>query len=88
MSFRSQELASPRSGLPLQLTPGKIRVRKTMKHQRRRRRVPKAEVGSVTQVPKYALDRLPMRSLWRRLKTSAQTYRELDVRPRRRQVEE
>jgi hypothetical protein len=27
----SQKLASPRSGLPIQLTPGKIRIRKTMK---------------------------------------------------------
>jgi hypothetical protein len=28
---RSQKLASPRSGLPIQPTPGKIRVGKTMK---------------------------------------------------------
>jgi hypothetical protein len=59
---RSQELASPRSGLPIQPTPGKICIRKTMKRQRRGRGVPKAEVGSVTQVTEYALDRLPMRS--------------------------
>jgi hypothetical protein len=85
---RSQELASPRSGLPIQPTPGKIRVWKTMKSQRRRRGVPKAEVGSVTQIPENALDCLPMRSPWRRLKMSAQTYRELDVWPHRRQVEE
>jgi hypothetical protein len=85
---RSQKLASPKSGLPIQPTPGTIRVWTIMKHQRRRRGVPKAEVGSVTQVPKYALDRLPMRSPWRRLKTSAQTYRELDVWSHRRQVEE
>jgi hypothetical protein len=50
---RSQKLASPRSGLPIQLTPSKIRMWKTMKRQRRRRRVPKAEVESVTQVPEY-----------------------------------
>jgi hypothetical protein len=85
---RSQKLASPRSRLPIQPTPDKICVRKTMKCQRRRRGVPKAEVGSVTQLPENALDRLPMRSPWRCLKTSTQTYRELDVRPRRRQVEE
>jgi hypothetical protein len=85
---RSQKLASPRSGLPIQPTPGKIRLWKTMKRQRRRRGVPKAEVGSMTQVPENSLHRLPMRSPWRRLKTSAQTYRELDVRPRRRQVKE
>jgi hypothetical protein len=85
---RSQKLASPRGGLPIQLTPGKIRVWKPMKRQRGRRGVPKAEVGSVTQVPKNALNRLPMRSPRRRLKTSAQTYRELDVRPCHRQVEE
>jgi hypothetical protein len=59
-----------------------------MKRQRRGRGVPKAEVGSVTQVPANLLHRLPMRSPRRRLKTSAQTYRELDVRPRRRHVEE
>jgi hypothetical protein len=47
---RSQKLASPRSGLPIQPTPDKIRVWKTMKRQRRRRRVPKAKVRSVTQV--------------------------------------
>jgi hypothetical protein len=41
---------------------------KTMKRQRRRRGVPQAEVGSVTEVPEYALDRLLMRSPWRRLK--------------------
>jgi hypothetical protein len=82
---RSQKLASPRSGLPIQPTPGKIRIWKTMKHQRRGRGVPKAEVGSVTQVPENSLHRLSMRSPRRRLKTSAQTYRELDVRPRRRQ---
>jgi hypothetical protein len=57
---RSQKLASPRSGLPIQLTPGEIRIRKTMKSQRRGRRVPKAEVGSVTQVPENSLHRLPM----------------------------
>jgi hypothetical protein len=85
---RSQELASPRSGLPNQPTLDKIRFRKTMKHQRRRREVPKAEVESVMQVPEYALDRLLMQSPWRCLKTSAQTYRKLDVGPRRRQVEE
>jgi hypothetical protein len=84
----SQKLASPRSGLPIQLTRGKIRIRKTMKRQRRGRGVPKAEVGSVTQVLENLLHRLPMRSPQRRLKTSAQTYREPDVRPRRRQIEE
>jgi hypothetical protein len=47
---RSQKLASPRIGLPIQLTPGKIRIRKTMKSPRRGRGVPKAEVGSVMQV--------------------------------------
>jgi hypothetical protein len=41
---RSQKLASPRSGLPIQPTPGKIRIPKTMKSQRRGRGVPKAEV--------------------------------------------
>jgi hypothetical protein len=85
---RSQEQACRRIGLPIQPTPGKIRVWKTMKSQIRRRGVPMAEVRSVTQVLEYALDRLPMRSPWRCLKTSAQTYRELDVRPRRHQVEE
>jgi hypothetical protein len=85
---RSQKLGSPRSGFPIQPTPSKIRVWKTMKRQRRRHRVPKAKVGSVTQVPKNSLHRLPMRSSRRRLKTSAQTYRELDVWPRRRQVDE
>jgi hypothetical protein len=70
---RSQELASLRSWLPMQPTPDKIHVWKTMKLQRRSRRVPMAEVGSVTQVPEYALDRLSMRSPWRRLETSAQT---------------
>jgi hypothetical protein len=81
---RSQKLASPRSGLPIQPTPGKIRIRKTMKSQRRRRGEPKAEIGSVTQVPENSLHCLPMRSPRRCLKTSTQTYRELDVRPRRR----
>jgi hypothetical protein len=57
---RSQKLASPRSGLPIQPTPGKIRIRKTMKRQRRGRGIPKAKVGSVTQVPEYALHHLPM----------------------------
>jgi hypothetical protein len=77
---RSQNLISPRSGLPIQPTPDKIRIWKPMKRQRRVRAVPKAEVGSVTQVPENSLHRLPMRSPRRRLKTSAQTYRELDVR--------
>jgi hypothetical protein len=45
---RSQKLASPRSGLPIQPTPDKIRIRKTMKRQRRGRGIPKAEVRSVT----------------------------------------
>jgi hypothetical protein len=57
---RTQELTSPRSGLPIQPTPGKIRVRKSMESQRRRRGVPKAEVVSVMQIPEYALDCLPM----------------------------
>jgi hypothetical protein len=86
--IRSQKLASPRSGLPIQPTPCKIHIWKTMKRQRRRRWVPKAKVGSVTQVPENSLYCLPMRSPRRRLKTSTQIYRELDVRPRRRQVEE
>jgi hypothetical protein len=68
---RSQKLANPRSGLPIQSTPSKICFWKPMKHQRRRRGVPKAEVGSVTQVPKYVLDRLAMQSPWRRLKMRA-----------------
>jgi hypothetical protein len=81
---RTQKLVSPRSGLPIQPTPRRIRTRKTMKSQRRGRGVPKAEVGGVTQVPENTLHRLPMRSPRRRLKMSEQTYRELDVRPRRR----
>jgi hypothetical protein len=85
---RSQKLISPRSGLPIQRTTSKIRVWKTMKRQRRRRGVLKAKVSSVTQVPENSLHHLPMRGPRRRLKTSAQTYRELDVRPRRCQVEE
>jgi hypothetical protein len=44
---RTQKLASPNSGLPIQPTPSKIRAWKTMKRQRRGRRVPKAKVGSV-----------------------------------------
>jgi hypothetical protein len=85
---RSQKLGSPRSGLPIQPTPGKIRIRKTIKSQRRGRGVPKAEVGGVTQVPENPIHRLPMRSPQRHLKMSAQTYGELDVRPRHREVEE
>jgi hypothetical protein len=67
---RTQKLASPRSGLPIQPTPGKIRVWKTMKRQRRGRRIPMAKVGSVTQLPENLLHCLPMRSPRRRLKTS------------------
>jgi hypothetical protein len=52
---RSQKLASPRGVLPIQSTPGKIRIRQTMKSQRRGRGVPKAEVGSVMQVPENSL---------------------------------
>jgi hypothetical protein len=59
---------SPRSGLPIQPTPDKIHIRKNMKRQRRGRGVPKAEVGSVTQVPEKSLHRLPMRSPRRRFK--------------------
>jgi hypothetical protein len=68
---RSIKLASPKSVLPIQPTPGEIHIRKTMKRQRRGRGVPKAEVGSVTQVPENSLHRLPMRSPRRCLKTSA-----------------
>jgi hypothetical protein len=68
---RSQKLASPRSGLPIQPTPGKIRIRKTMKSQRKGRAVPKVEVGGVMQVPENSLHHLSMRSPRRRLKTSA-----------------
>jgi hypothetical protein len=57
---RSQKLASPRSGLPIQPTPGKICIRKTMKRQRRGRRVQKAEVRGVTQVPENSLHLLSM----------------------------
>jgi hypothetical protein len=56
----TQELASPRSELPIQPTLGKIRVRKSMKSQRRRHGVPRAEVGCVSQITEYALDYLPM----------------------------
>jgi hypothetical protein len=45
-------------------------------------------IWSVTQVPENLLHCLPMRSPRRRLKMSAQTYRELDVRPHRYQVKE
>jgi hypothetical protein len=68
---RSQKLANPRNGLPIQPTPGKIRIRKTMKSQRRGREVPNVEVGSVMQVPENSLHHLPMRSPRRRLKMSA-----------------
>jgi hypothetical protein len=85
---RTQKLASPRSALPIQPTPYKIRIRKTKKRQRRGRGLPKADVENVTQVPKNSLHCLPVRSPRRRLKTSAQTYRELDVRSCRFQVEE
>jgi hypothetical protein len=44
---KSQKLASPRSGLPVQPTPGKICIQQTMKSQRRGRGVPKAGVGGV-----------------------------------------
>jgi hypothetical protein len=64
----TQKLAGPRSGLPIEPTSSKIRVRKSMKSQRRRRGVPKAEVESMSQIPDYALDCLSMRSPWRRLK--------------------
>jgi hypothetical protein len=84
---RTQKQASPRSGLPIQPTRGKIRVWKTMKWKRRRRRVPKVEVGSVTQLPENLLHCLPMRSPQRCLNMSAQTYWELDVRPHPSQVE-
>jgi hypothetical protein len=84
----SQKLASPRSGLPIKPTPDKIRIRKTTKSQRRGRRVPKAKVENVTQIPENSLHRFPMRSPRRCFKTSAQTYRELDVCPRRHQLEE
>jgi hypothetical protein len=47
---RTQELASPKSGLPIQSTLGKIRVRKSMKSQRRRHGVPKAVVRSMSQI--------------------------------------
>jgi hypothetical protein len=57
---RTQKLTSPRSGFPIQPTPGNISIRKTMKLQRRGRGVPKAKVGSVTQVPENSLHRLPM----------------------------
>jgi hypothetical protein len=57
---RSKKLPNPRSGLPIQPTPDKIRIRKTMKSQRRGREVPKAEVRGVTQVPENSLHRLSM----------------------------
>jgi hypothetical protein len=59
---RSQKLTNPRSGLSIQPTPDKIRIRKTMKRQRRGCGVPKVKVGSMTQVPENLLHRLPMRS--------------------------
>jgi hypothetical protein len=46
--------------LHIEPTPDKIRIRKTMKRQRRGCGVPMAEVGSVTQVPENSLHRLPM----------------------------
>jgi hypothetical protein len=46
----TQKLESPRSGLPIQPTPSKIHVQKSMKSQRRRHGVPKAKVGSVSQI--------------------------------------
>jgi hypothetical protein len=70
----TQKLSSPRSGLPIQPTPGKIHEWKSMKSQIRRHGVPKAEFGSMSQIPEYALDCLLMWSPWRHLKTSAQTY--------------
>jgi hypothetical protein len=43
---------------------------KIMKRQWGRRRVPKAEIGNVSQILEYALDCLLTQSPWRRLKTS------------------
>jgi hypothetical protein len=67
---RSQELASPRKWTSYPTDTRRNPRLKNMKRQRRRRGVPKTEVRSVTQVPEYALDRLPMRIPWICLKTS------------------
>jgi hypothetical protein len=71
------------SGMVVSLVSGDPGVPMSHKSQRKRHRVPKAEVGSMSQIPEYVLDCLPMRSPWKCLKTSTQTYRELDVRPHR-----
>jgi hypothetical protein len=56
----TQKLTSPRSRLPIDLTPRKIGIRKTKKRKRRGRRVPKTKLRSLSKIPKDPLDGLPM----------------------------
>jgi hypothetical protein len=49
-----------RKGLPIDLTPRKIGIRKTNKQKGRGRRVPKTKLRSVSKIPEDPLDDLLM----------------------------
>jgi hypothetical protein len=86
--WRTQKLASNWSRFPIDTTPRKVGIRKTKKREKRWHRVPKKKHMSVSKIPEDPLDGLLMWCPQRRLKTSAQTHRKLDVRPRRCEVQE
>jgi hypothetical protein len=84
----TQKLASTWSWFLINTTPRKVGIWKTKEQKRRGRQVPKTKLRSVLKIPEDPLDGWPIWSPRRCLKTSAQTHRKLDVRPRRRQVQE
>jgi hypothetical protein len=56
----TQKLASTQSRFPIDSKPRKVGIRKTKKRKGRGRRVPKAELRSVSKIPEDPLDGLPM----------------------------
>ena len=84
----TEKLTSAGCRLAIQPTPTEIGIRKAHQNQRRICRVPKTKLRGEFQIPEDAFHHLPVGGARRSLIPRAEADTELDVRSRRRQVQE
>ena len=84
----TEKLTSVGCRFAIQPTPAEIGIRKANQNQRRIRRVPKTKFRGEFQIPEDAFHHLPVGGARRSLIPRAEADAELDVRSRRRQVQE
>ena len=84
----TEKLTSAGCRLAIQPTPTEIGIRKANQDQRRIRRVPKTKFRGEFHIPEDAFHHLPVGGAGRSLIPRTEADAELDVRSRRRQVQE